>query len=68
VPIERNSTQLNISGIITNYETFLNQRIFDKIKEYIFKEEKIFYKDGSHYNQLGNKLLGIEIHRYLKNN
>jgi lysophospholipase L1-like esterase len=40
----------------------------DKIKEHIFKEEKIFYKDGSHYNQLGNKLLGIEIYRYLKNN
>jgi lysophospholipase L1-like esterase len=38
----------------------------DKMKQYKLKRENIFYKDGAHYNPLGNKLLGIEIYNYLK--
>jgi len=38
------------------------------MKEHILKKEKIFYKDGAHYNLLGNKFLGMEISNYLKKN
>jgi len=34
----------------------------EKMKQYKLKKEKIFYEDGSHYNTLGNKLLGLEIY------
>jgi lysophospholipase L1-like esterase len=40
----------------------------DRMKEHILKKEKIFYKDGAHYNPLGNKFLGMEISNYLKKN
>lgn len=36
----------------------------NKMKKYILDKEKIFYKDGSHYNPLGNKFLGIELYYY----
>ena len=38
----------------------------DKMKQYKLNKEKIFYKDGSHYNTLGNKLLGLEIYNHFK--
>ena len=38
----------------------------DKMKQYRLDKEKIFYKDGSHYNILGNKLLGLEIYNHFK--
>lgn len=38
----------------------------DKMKKYKLKRKNIFYKDGAHYNPVGNKLLGIEIYNYLK--
>jgi lysophospholipase L1-like esterase len=38
----------------------------DKMNQYKLDKEKIFFKDGSHYNTLGNKLLGLEIYNHLK--
>lgn len=38
----------------------------DKMKEHKLKKKRIFYKDGAHYNPLGNELLGIEIYKNLK--
>ena len=39
VPIKQDDIKINISGMITNYETFHNQKIFDVIKNHI---EKIY--------------------------
>jgi lysophospholipase L1-like esterase len=38
----------------------------EKMKQYKLNKKKIFYKDGSHYNTLGNKLLGLEIYNHFR--
>ena len=39
MPIKQDDIKINISGMITNYETFHNEKIFDVIKNHI---EKIY--------------------------